>query len=192
MKRAILMLLTGGLMLSVPVQADDVTDQIDEALSAYERKDLSTTLTALDTASALVRQAKAEQLSDLLPAPLSGWNAEEAESGFAGSAVMGGGINAERRYFKDDAEITISVASNSPMIQAMAMVFSNPMFGGAGQKIKIIDGRKVIAEEQSLQTVLGGAILVSVQGHEASQQDLKAYFKAIDFEGIEKAAGLRN
>ncbi len=69
-----------ALLVAVPaaaVRADDVKDQINEALKAYEKKDLATATAALEAALGLMRQAKAENWKTVMPEPLPGWKAGE-------------------------------------------------------------------------------------------------------------------
>ena len=84
------------LACSADVLADDVTDQIDEAVKAYEKEDYNTAITALDSASTLIRQKKGELVSKLLPEAPDGWEAGEAKSSAAGAGMFGGGISAEK------------------------------------------------------------------------------------------------
>jgi hypothetical protein len=195
MKRWHLIFVFFLLFFPLTVVADDISDQIEEARTAYKKNDLQTALMALDNASVLIRQKKAEAMSTLLPPPLAGWEAEEAESSAAGAAMMGGGTNAERRYLKQtdngQKEITISITSDSPMIQGMGVMLANPMFMGSGSKMLIIGGKKVAFDKEgnSLQTLVANKVLVAVNGGgEAVEKDLKDYFQAIDFAAIEKMA----
>ena len=48
-------------------RADDVTDQINEALKAYRSHDTQTAIAALDAAANLLRQSRADGLKKLLP-----------------------------------------------------------------------------------------------------------------------------
>jgi hypothetical protein len=163
------------------VIADDVTDQINEGLKAYEKKDFGTAV------------MEAEGLTAFLPAPLSGWEANDADSSSAGSAMFGGGSNASRTYTKETgngfAEIEISITSDSPMIQSMAMMFSNPMFMGGGNKILIIDGQKTMqnTDDNSLTAMVAGKVMVLVDGNEeVAPQDLKDYLKAVEISKLEE------
>ena len=79
------------LVCAPAIQADDVTDQIDEAVKAYEKEDYNTAVTALDSASTLIRQKKGELVSKLLPEPLDGWEAGEGKSSAAAAGMFGGG-----------------------------------------------------------------------------------------------------
>ena len=174
-------------------RTDDVTDQINEGLKAYKAKDLETSIMALDTAASLIRQQKAEGLTRFLPSPLPGWQANDAESSYAGNAMMGGGINATRTYTLETGdkyqEVTISISSDSPMMQTLAMMFSNPMFAG-GNKIMIIDGRKVMQDKDnnSLQTMIANKVLVEVDGSDDTDAaTVKQYLQSVPLDQIEKS-----
>lgn len=184
-------LVTASLVMGLyasPALADDVTDQIEEGLKAYEKGDLDTATVALDSASSMIREMQAGGLSKILPEPLSGWTAEEAETSTAGAAMMGGGLEASRSYRKDDEQVEISIIGNSPMLQAMSMMFTNPAMLGGDTKLVVIDGRKVIQDKQdhSLQAMVNNNFLVSVEGDDLTGDDsVKAYFQSIDFEALE-------
>lgn len=180
--------LLAGLYASMAM-ADEVTDQIQEGLKAYEKGDLDTATIALDTAATLIRQQQANSLSGVLPEPLPGWSADEAETSSAGAAMLGGGLHAERTYRKEDEQVNVSIVGNSPMLQAMSMMFANPAMMGGDAKLLIIDGRKVIQkkEDHSLQAMIANNFLVSVEGGDGTaDESVKAYFEAIDFEALEK------
>lgn len=175
--------------------ADDVKDQIEEAIKAYEKDDYNMAITALDSASTLIRQKKGELVSKLLPQALDGWEAGEAKSSAAASGMFGGGISAEKRYSrKTDAgkeSITISITTDSPLIQTMGMMFSNPMFMGQDNKLMVIDGEKAIANarDNSLISMVANKVMVKIDGdNKVKPEVLKEYFKAIDFKAIKEYA----
>jgi hypothetical protein len=170
--------------------ADDVTDQIDEALKAYQKKDYATATAALDAAANLIRQSKAETVKSLLPEPLSGWTAGDAEATAMGAGMMGGGTSVSRQYHKGDEQVEITLLSDSPMLQAMAMMFSGAM-SGPDNKLVVIDGRKMSysKSENAYQTVVANKTLVKVAGSEGvDDKTLRQYLKAVKFAEIEKAA----
>ncbi len=176
-----------GLYASLAL-ADEVTDQIQEGLKAYEKGDLDTAAIALDSATSLIREMQAGDLSKVLPEPLPGWTAEEAETNTAGAA-FGAGMEASRAYRKDDEQVNISITGNSPLLQAMSMMFTNPAMMGGDSKMVVIDGRKVIQDKQehSLQTMVNNNFLVAVEGDDlTADESVKAYFQAIDFEALEQ------
>ena len=177
---------------SLPIaQADDVTDQIQEALTAYEKKDLNTAAIALDAASKLIRQQQAEKIANLLPAPLDGWRVRDRGRRSGGGAIFGGGVQAKREYQRARERVTVTLASNSPMLQAMTMMMTNPAFQSGGMKLVIMGGRKVMQNERdnSLQTIVANKMLVNVKGNRSAEPAaVKDYFKAIDFDALEKEA----
>jgi hypothetical protein len=190
--------ITLAALISAPIcaHADDITDQINEALKAYKAKDLETAMMALDSASTLIRQQRADNLAELLPQPLPGWvsEADDTSTG-ANAAMFGGGTNAERVYRqqKDDdyKEIRITITGDSMMIQSMSLLFSNPMFmSGRDQKLVVIDGRKVMQDsaEGSLTTMVNNKALVVVNAssNEPAMMDAaKRYFNAVNFKKLE-------
>ena len=175
--------------------ADDVTDQIDEAVKAYEKEDYNTAVTALDSASTLIRQKKGELVSKLLPEPLGGWEAGDTKSSAAAAGMFGGGISAERRYTRksegSSETVTISITTDSPLMQSMGMMFSNPMFMGQDNKLIVINGEKAIANERdnSLTSMVANKVLVKVDGDKnVTTETLKEYYKSIDFKAIKDYA----
>ncbi len=195
MKRVTAALLAAFISLPGSVLADDVTDQINEALRAYQAKDLEMAVTALDAASTLIRQQRAAGMADLLPPPLAGWVSEEEDTTTAANAnMLGGGINAERVYRQqgdDYREVRVNISGESMLVQSMGMLFGNPMFmGGSEQKLVVIDGRKVIqnSAEGSLTTLVNNKALVVVSGSSndpTTVAAVKSYFKAINFTQLE-------
>ena len=98
-------------------RADDVTDQIDKALRAYQNHDTQTAIAALDAASSLMRQSRADVLKKLLPPPPPGWTADAAESSAVSVAMLGGGITASRAYHNGDQRVEVQLAADSPLLQ---------------------------------------------------------------------------
>src|SRR5690348_7767903 len=97
----------------VPVaRADDVADQINEALKAYQNHDAQTAIAALDAAANLLRQVRADALKKLLPPPLSGWTADDAEGSAVGAAMLGGGTTASRKYHNGDQQVEVEILAD--------------------------------------------------------------------------------
>lgn len=191
MKRYLPAIAMLALFLVYPAWADDVTDQMDEASKAYKKKDFSTASMALDTALTLIRQKRAESLSKLLPEPLSGWSAKKAGSKAIPKGMFGGGITAERIYSKGKEKITISFATDSPMLQTMSMMFTNPMFAGSSGLLEIVDGKKAMYKQRdnSYMLIVANRLLVTVKGNRKTDKPaVKSYLKAIDFAALEKSA----
>jgi hypothetical protein len=180
-----------GLGITAAARADDVTDQLNEALRAYEKKDLATASAALDVAQTLIRQMSADVWKTMLPEPLAGWNADEAESTSVGAAMLGGGTSVSRNYRRDSDNVEITLVTDSPLLQGMGALFSGGMVTGSDMKLLVIDGRKTTftKSENSYQTMVSNKALVKVTGSKGvDDATLRAYLTAIKFQQIEKAA----
>lgn len=172
-------------------QADDVTDSLNDALAKYNNGQYTEAINSINYAEQLITQKKGEELTQVFPKPLDGWQAEEVKA----DPVFGGGVSAERRYSKDTASVSIAIVSDSPMLQATMMLFTNPMFATAdGGKLETINGQKAIvkysAENKSgeIQVVVNNRFLVTVNGSEVAKEDMTAYLAKVD---VNKLATLK-
>jgi len=171
--------------------ADDIEDSIKEALQYYKSSEYKDAVESLNYASQLIQQKKGKGLESFLPEPLKGWSAQEASSQAAGAAMFGGGITVERKYTKDSSSISISIITDSPLMQGMMMMFSNPMFAASdGGKLERIGRQKAIvkfdpnSKQGEIKIVVANRYLVLIDGREISKEDMKEYAKAIDFKKL--------
>lgn len=178
-----------ALLLTDPARADDVTDQINEALKAYAKHDLTTASAALDAAGNLIRQAKGDSWKAMLPEPLPGWTAADAESTVLGAAMLGGATNVLRIYKKDSQSVEISFMTDSPMMQGLGALMSSGLMTSDDNRLVVLDGRKTTyTKSDTSYTTMVGKVLVSVKGTGADDADLRAYIKQIHFAELEKAS----
>jgi len=166
---------------------DEVLESIKEGTEFYNNGEYADAVTSLNYAVQLIQQKKGDVLKDLLPGPLEGWTAEDAESQSAGAAMFGGGVTAERNYTRGDSRITIRMITDSPMMQGVMMMFSNPMFATSdGGKLERIGKQKAIVKYEEdnksgdLQMVVNNRFLVMVEGDAVTRDELLAYAAAID------------
>jgi hypothetical protein len=184
---------TGMLATGATLRADDVTEQVDEAMKAYADKDYATASQGLEAAATLIRQKRAEGLVQFLPKPPPGWSAEEASSQGAGASMFGGAVTAERIYTKGDARISVKFLTDSPMLQAVMMWISNPMVAGSDGKLERIKGQKALVkyraddQEGEINIVVGGTLLVTIDGDDCALADLKGLAEGIDYSALAAA-----
>lgn len=179
------------LVFSGPVPADDVEDSINEALEYYHDGEYKDAVESLNYATQLIQQKKGGELEAYLPEPLDGWKAQPPTSQAAGAAMFGGGVTAEREYSNNDSSVTVRIVTDSPMMQGMMMMFSNPMFAASdGGKLERISRQKAIVKydadnkEGEINIVVAKRFLVTVEGRDTSLEDLKAYAGAIDYKKL--------
>jgi len=186
-------LIVAVISFSTTVYADDVTDYIKEGLQYYKDGQYSDAVDSLNYAEQLIQQKKSAGLEGFLPGPLKGWKANKATSQAAGSAMFGGGISAEREYTKKSSSIKIKIVTDSPLLQSVMMMMSNPMFATSdGGKLERIGRQKGIlkfdpnTKEGEMQIVVANRFLISIEGNDIKAKDLKDYAKAIDYNKLEK------
>jgi len=175
------------------VSADDVVDTLKEVIKSYENGEYSMAVEDLNYVLQLIQQKKSKGLEAYLPEALPGWSAKKAQSVAAASAMFGGGISSSREYTKNDSRIKVEIITDSPLMQSMMGLFSNPMFATAdGGKLERIHREKAIVkydEEQKngeITIIVAKRFLVKVEGRRVMVDDLKAYAKAIDFSKLKK------
>jgi hypothetical protein len=169
--------------------ADDVTDSVNEALQFYKDGKYTEAASSLTYAAQLIQQKKGASMESILPEPLTGWTAEETSSQAASAAMFGGGVTVERMYARDSNTVKIQVVTDSPMLQSMIMMMTNPMFATSnGGKPETINGQRAIVKINSgeksgqIQLVIANRFLVTIDGEEVSKEDLVAYARAIDYQ----------
>ena len=190
--RAVALSVCMGLLSCGPVLADEVTDSITQGLDQYKKASYAEAMTSLNFAAQKIGQIKADGLKVLIPKPLAGWTADEVVSQAAGTAMFGGGLSAEGRYHKGDkGDITVKIVTDSPLLQSMMMLISNPMFAtSSGGKLEKIKNQTAIVKYEAqgkrgdINVVVAGKVLVTVEGNEVTQDELMAYAKAVDYEKI--------
>ena len=182
-----------SIFVSATVWADDVTDSIEEALEYYNEGDFVEAASSLDYASQLIRQKRSGSLESFLPEPLSGWTAKDVESQASGGASIGGMISAKRIYRMEQSQITIEIITDSPMLQSMVMMFSNPAYASAdGGKLTKIEKQKAVIKYKpsnkngDINIVVAKKYLVTVKGRKVKESDLVDYASAINYKKLKK------
>ncbi|GAA3709365.1 hypothetical protein GCM10022421_15590 [Oceanisphaera sediminis] len=167
----------------------DIRQAITEGNRAFEAGELSQAAAQFDYVATLIRQLQAGELGTLFPEPLAGWQAEKVNTQAGSAAFFGGGINASRRYRKDGGSLEISITKDSPLLQTMAVLFTNPsMAAMGGYKIKRIQGQTAMMKEEGsrreLQMLVANRILIQLNGRSVTEEDLNAYAEALDIAAI--------
>lgn len=179
-----------GVVLTAPAFADEVSDQIQKALAAYQQHDSEAALAALDAAAGKLRQARADALKTLLPTAPPGWTADPAETSAVSAAMLGGGTTASRSYHMGDQRVEVQITTDSPMLQGMAALISSPLGASSGMKTFTVGGQRVAytADDNDLMTLVGKAI-VKVDGNKQTPEaTLRTFLATMDFASLQKIA----
>jgi len=178
--------------------ADDVTDTVEEAMAAYKKGEYKKAGEDLAYALEIINQKKGNNLKSLFPEPLAGWNADEAQAQSGG--IYGGGTLLSRYYRKapssDDVEspeqsVSIEFIMDSPMMQGVIMMMSNPAIATAdgGELTRVKREKAVVKYDRESRTgdvkmVIDSRILITVTGNDVSKEEMMAYVDAIRFEEL--------
>jgi hypothetical protein len=176
-------------LLAPAARADDVTDQINEALKAWQNHDAQTAIAALDAASNLLRQSRADSLKKPLPPPPPGWTADAAESTAVSVAMLGGGITASRAYHNGIQRVDVQIIADSPMLQGLAALINSPLGAIGGMKTVVIGGRRMSYTENdhTYMTLVADKVIVKIEGNsDTPDPTLRSFIGVIDFPTIEK------
>jgi len=179
------------------VCADEITDQIKEALELYEKGNFSEAVSNLNFAVGQIQQKQAAGLKGVFPDPLEGWKAKESTGEFAPAAFMGGGVSASRNYYVEDTDksVDIEIVTDSPLLQSVMMFFTNPAFSASqpGAKLVKIKGQKALQKfdqqdrEGEINIVIASRMLVSIKSRGSNNaDDMLAYANAMDYDALEK------
>ncbi len=178
--------------LSQVMSADDVTETIEEALEAYKEGEYTEAIESLTYASQVIGQKKGEQLTAFLPEPLDGWDVKDKKKS-SGSTVFGGGSSSERTYRKESSYVTVTIAADSPAMQSMMMIFTNPMFAASGGgKMEKIKRQKAIViydeikKKGDIKIVVKKRFFVSIEGRGVTKEELVDFAKEIDYKKLSK------
>ncbi len=188
MKSKLLVLSLAFASSAALLRADEATDALANAKSAYEAGNYSEAIQQIDFASTLIRQKKAEAVVKLLPNAPSGWVADEAES-VGSQGMLGGIVGAQRSYRRDSGgSVKIDIQSDSPLIQSMGMMFANPMLlAGSGAKLESHKGQKLAVDYKNssksgdVKAVVDNRYLVSIDGSDLTRDELLSFAKSVDY-----------
>lgn len=183
--------------LSTPLQADEITDQIDAARASYEDGALRAAVQTLQFAVAGIQEKVNLSLLELLPEPLEGWNADEPQANSAGMAAMIAGTNLSRHYYREDgADVDVSITADSPFLSMMTMMLSNPMMmqTDPGTRIYTHAGRRGMIKQDrnenswEISLMGNGNVMIQITGTgNGGKEMVEEYLNAIDIDAVEKA-----
>ena len=128
MKKILLSTLASLTLVSTVTFADEIVDQMNEAIKAYQEKDYKGAMDELKFITAQLQKLDAAENQKLLPEPLEGWTLEQSndDGGQAMMSMLGGGTSMQATYRKGNESVEIQILANSPMIAMMSMAMNNP------------------------------------------------------------------
>ena len=179
--------------------ADEISDQIESGLKAYQEKDYKLALDELKYAEAQLQEKVNQENAVLLPEPLEGWEAEDVKT--TSMSMAGGGTMMSRQYKRGKEKLKIEIAANSPLMSMMTMMMKNPMLlssnpDASPYRYKRAKGMiEIKRNKMDTKLMLAGQILLSLELSGMDKADLKTkgkevvkqYLDKMDFAKIKEA-----
>ena len=180
-------------LISTPVWADKITDQINDGLKAYEEKDYKAAIDELKFVTAQLQKLEAAENQKLLPPALEGWTLKKTDnsSNQMVMSMMGGGASMKARYSKGQERVDIEIVANSPILAMMRMMMNNPaMMAGKADtepyRYKRIKGMKKTGKTETEITLsIAGQIMLKITGKNLKDVAvLEQYLDAMDMKKL--------
>jgi hypothetical protein len=183
--RTVILGLAIGAAAMPAVAADDILEAIDQARKSYQSGDMAGAKQSLDLASQLIGQKNAESFATLLPAPLPGWKAEQAQTN--SMSILGGASAATRQYTNAKGDtVEISITGDSALIMQFAPMLANPAMAGAmGKLVRVGNQRAIQTQDGDLMMMVNNKYLINVQGSADAASKL-SYAQAVDVAKLSK------
>jgi hypothetical protein len=178
--RVALLLAFAGMIVG-PARADDILEALEQARKAYQAGDLTGAKQSADLASQLIGQKNAESFVALLPKPLPGWTADDAQVSAIGSTAFGAS-QARRNYTNANGDnVDVQITGDSAMIAQLAPIMANPQIAGAMGKIVRVGNQRAIQNPQGdIHVIVANKFLVVVSGSAPAAAKM-SYAQAVDF-----------
>lgn len=193
---------------------DEVTDTLDKARQAYEAKNYTQSLDALNQALLQIQKLVSQQVIQCLPTAMEGWQRKEPSSTLANEATFGlvssSIYSVEAEFSKEPSEkVTVSI-SNIPHIVQIAkaglQLLSNPFFSKMQQegqpqekmepyKLGDFEGAQTIntAQKEIQITLFYGDMMLQVKS--SGVEDfliVEKFAKAVKFDELKKFSGKKS
>ncbi|MDN6323450.1 MAG: hypothetical protein L0J73_12475 [Halomonas sp.] len=165
--------------------ADEVIEQIELGLELYQEQEYGAAITELEFAIEDMRKMMSGLIAQTFPEAPGGWTAQEASSGSSGGAAAqfgAGGTARERVYQQEDGngQLTASMMLDSPLIQSMGAMFSNPAIIAAQPNMERVRlGREAAVvkweperSRAEVTLMLDGRIMMQVKGENLGSQEI--------------------
>ncbi len=156
--------------------ADNVPTRIDAAKAAYQKNDLARTAHELELALTEIHDRLGQMLTETLPSPLPGWQADPAE--VQGLAQVGGGLSVNRAYSKGETSLNISLVLDSPAVDAaVTQLAPNQPLPPHSKRVKVGTEDALMRYDASTQSgeitmILGTRVLLEIEGDNLTNGDV--------------------
>ncbi|GGG78220.1 hypothetical protein GCM10011415_28980 [Salipiger pallidus] len=168
-------------LLAAPASADEITETLQSAITAYEEGDVQYALDELDFARARLVELKTDALAGYLPEAPEGWTRDIDTDAGAAMAMMGGGVATEAAYTSPDGDVySLQMFADNPMVASMSAIITNA--GAMGLRTDRIGRQKFAIQDDQTMGLVANRILIQLDGPDAETR--KTLLEAMDFEAM--------
>ncbi|MGV8988641.1 MAG: hypothetical protein ACOH2H_20450 [Cypionkella sp.] len=166
---------------AVPVLADEVSDALQTALTAYQAGDLAKTSEEMTRAAQAIGAQQSAMLTALLPAAPDGWTREDTADFTKGFGMLGGGAGAEATYTAADGATAfqLSFVADNPMVATMGAMLGNAQMMAMMGKVVKVGGQALLSQEGSISGLINARVLFQAQG--GAEDQMLPLVQQIDF-----------
>lgn len=183
------------ILMNTVLMADEIEDQIQAGLKAYQNKEYKVAVDELKFAMAQLEKLAQNDNKKLLPPALDGWTMKDDDSQTqAAMSMLGGGTTVGANYTRGNESIHIQIIANSPMIAMVGMMINNPMMAAADEntkpyRYKRIKGiKKTEGGDIEITLLLVGQIMIRLDGNNLKDSAvLEQYLDKIDMSKLKEA-----
>lgn len=185
----------GGLESTKP----DVLKSIDDATTAFDNKNYSSARFSVKQAIVGVEIEMGEKVLKSLPDEVSGLPKVDADDKVTSSGMGFVGLTIERRYNKDDQELHLTIANNSPWLTTVNAYLTSGSYGTTDQEqdfkqIQFQGYKAVIEYDQStgykLSVPFGQTSIFVLEGVNIdNEKDMMAAANSFSIDNIKKQLG---
>ncbi len=149
--------------LAMPGYADEVSDTLKSAITAYEDGDIQYALEELEFAKQKLLEMKTYSLGAFLPQAPDGWSFEKNSEMNTALGMMGGGVGAEGTYLSADGqEVKITLMADNPLVASMGAMIANA--AAMGMKVERINRQRFAIQDEQMMSLVANRILVQTEG----------------------------
>ena len=128
MKKLIICAVLALQFFVIQVNAQTITESLDQAKSAYSSGDLENTRFELEKALQEINQLIAKEILDMLPSEMGKMQHLPAEDSYSGGMNGAAGLMVHRMYKTEASSLGLDILGDSPMIKAINTVLTMPAF----------------------------------------------------------------
>ena len=167
--------------LSAPVLADEVSDALQSALTAYNGGDMGKASEAITMAVQAIGAQQSARLAALLPAAPDGWTRTDTADFTKSFGILGGGSGAEATYASADGATSfkMSFVADNPMVSSMGAMLGNAQMMAMMGKVVKVGSQALLSQDNALSSLVNSRVLFQAQG--GTEAQMLPLVQKIDF-----------